>query len=95
MPRAILGGRANADPPIHRAPVMERHAPPAAEPPIRVLIEQLRSMERRREDATPGSSEYTDLVGFEWALVDEIRERILALDARGQPEAARPDPQQA
>lgn len=51
-----------------------------AEPALRDLIEQLRQMERRREAATPGSSEYIELVGFEHTLADEIRARILGLD---------------
>jgi hypothetical protein len=44
------------------------------------LIEQLRRMERRRADATPGSSEYIELVGFERTLADEIHDRIVGLD---------------
>ena len=44
------------------------------------LGEELRRIERRREAATPGSSEYIELVGFERALIDEIRALVIQLD---------------
>jgi hypothetical protein len=44
------------------------------------LVEELRRIERRREGATPGSSEYIELVGFERALIDEIRALVIQLD---------------
>ena len=47
------------------------------------LIEELRRIERRRADATPRSSEYMELLGFERRLVDQIREQVTELD-RGQ-----------
>lgn len=50
-------------------------------PALRDLIEQLRQIERRRVDATPGSSEYIELIGFERTLVELIRSRVLDLDS--------------
>jgi uncharacterized membrane protein len=44
------------------------------------LIEELRRIERRRTDATPRSSEYMELLGFERRLVDRIREQVAELD---------------
>jgi hypothetical protein len=70
--------------------VTETSTPSGAEPALRDLIERLRQMERRREAATPGSSEYIELVGFERALADEIVTRIRSLD-RGPDWGNRPD----
>ncbi|HEY3522285.1 MAG TPA: hypothetical protein VGK63_01165 [Candidatus Limnocylindrales bacterium] len=59
------------------------------------LIEELRRIERRRLEATPGSSEYIEVLGFERTTVDRIRERIDALDrgpywSRSDPAEGRP-----
>jgi hypothetical protein len=53
---------------------------PADEPPLASLIEELRRIERRRVDATPGSSEYIEVLGFERTLAERIRQRIDELD---------------
>jgi hypothetical protein len=45
------------------------------------LIDELRRIERRRADATPRSSEYMELLGFERRLVEQIRDRVESLDA--------------
>ncbi|HEU4672032.1 MAG TPA: hypothetical protein VFS32_03970 [Candidatus Limnocylindrales bacterium] len=47
---------------------------------LAVLIDELRRMERRRLEATPGSSEYIEVLGFERTLVERIRDRIEGLD---------------
>jgi hypothetical protein len=44
------------------------------------LIEDLRRVERRRIEATPGSSEYIEVVGFERRLVERISEELTELD---------------
>jgi predicted transcriptional regulator len=73
IPRDVAHKPAESPPVTHRAAVRESA-------PLRDLIEELRRMERLREDATPGSSEYIELVGFERQLVDRIRDRIERLD---------------
>ncbi len=47
---------------------------------LRDLIEELGRIERRREGATPGSSEYIELVGFERRLVEQIDAMVRGLD---------------
>jgi hypothetical protein len=69
---------------------MERPTPSTVQPSLRGLIDRLGQMERRREAATPGSSEYIELVGFERGLADEILTRIRSLD-RGPDWVDRPD----
>jgi hypothetical protein len=59
---------------------------------LRDLIEELRHMERRRGEATPGSSEYMDVLDFERRLVERIHEQIVRLDAPELRTAPPPEP---
>jgi Ribonuclease G/E len=47
---------------------------------LRDLIEDLRRMERRRLEATPGSSEYMEVLGFERRLAERIHDEVVRLD---------------
>jgi hypothetical protein len=69
----------------------EARADGHGDPPLGGLIDELRRIERRRLEATPGSSEYIEVLGFERALAEQIRDQIAELDRAPYASADAPD----